>query len=382
MPLQQKITSALKILYSCLSKSWGGMEMVTLTGVRQLLKRNIVVELLCAEESRIHIEANNLGLIVHPLKISWLSNPFNILRLTSLIRRNKYNLIHTHASFDLWLLVPALKILQSNLPLLLTKHVGSFIVKKDILHKWIYNRLTYALAISASIQKNLIATCPLPENKILLLPNGIDINRFNSENVNRDMVRKEFMIDDRELLIGMVGRFSPGKGHEEFLFAVKELNIKYSALKFMIVGEPSRGENDYDDTIKKMASDYQFKNLIFTGYRSDTPQVLSAFDIFVIPSHAESFGIALAEAMAMGKPSVCSNAEGILDIAIDNETSLLFENKNAEDLTKKISVLIDSSDLRSRFSLAARKRAAQHFDIEIVTANVIKIYETAIQHTE
>ena len=66
--------------------------MFTLTAVRQLLKRNIAVELLCAEESRIHIEANNLGIIVHPLKISWLSNPSNILRLASLLRRGNYNL--------------------------------------------------------------------------------------------------------------------------------------------------------------------------------------------------------------------------------------------------------------------------------------------------
>ena len=134
----------MKILYSCLSKSWGGMEMFTLTAAKQLLKKNISVELLCAKESRIHIEANNLGLIVHPIKISWLSNPFDILRLTSLIRRNKYNLIHTQASFDLWLLVPALKMLQSSIPLLLTKHVGSFIVKKDFLHNWIYKRLFFA----------------------------------------------------------------------------------------------------------------------------------------------------------------------------------------------------------------------------------------------
>jgi len=356
--------------------------MFTLTAVRQLLKRNIAVELLCAEESRIHIEANNLGLIVHPLKISWLSNPSNILRLISLIRRSKCDLIHTQASFDLWLLVPALKMLQSNIPLLLTKQVGSFIVKKDFLHKWIYNRLTYALAISTSIQKNLIDTCPLMENKVLLLHNGIDIKRFNPENVNRHIVRKEFKIDDKELLIGMVGRFSPGKGHEEFLFAAKELNKKYFSLKFMIVGEPSRGENEYADTIKKLALDYQLKNLIFTGYRTDTPEVLSAFDIFVFPSHAEAFGIALAEAMAMGKPSVGSNAEGILDIAIDSETSLLFENKNSEDLLRKISLLIDSPELRKRFSTAARKRAAQHFDIEKLTDDVIKIYESANQQTK
>ena len=78
----------------------------------------------------------------------------------------------------------------------------------------------------------------------------------------------------------------------------------------------------------------------------------------------------------MGKPSVCSNAEGILDIAIDKETSLLFENKNAEDLTKKVSMLIESPDLRGNFSIAARKRVTQYFDIEKLTDDVIKIYES------
>ena len=355
--------------------------MFTLTSVKQLTKRNISIELLCAEESRIHIEANNLGLIVHPLKISWLSNLPNILRLASLIRRSNYNLIHTQASFDLWLLVPALEVLQRKIPLLLTKQVGSFIVKKDFLHKWIYNRLTYAIAISTSIQKNLIDTCPLPENKVILLHNGVDINRFNPDKVDSKKVRKEFGIDEKEILIGMMARFSPGKGHEEFLFAAKELNKKYPQLKFVVVGEPSRGENEYAKTIKKLASDYQLNNLIFTGFRSDTPEVLSAMDIFVFPSHAEAFGIALAEAMAMGKPSVCSNAEGVLDIATDNETSLLFENKNAEDLTKKISLLIESPDLRKKFSTSARIRAVKHFDLKKLTNDVIQIYESAIDRT-
>jgi glycosyltransferase involved in cell wall biosynthesis len=354
------------------------MEMFTLAAVKQLLKRNISVELLCADESRIHIEANNLGLLVHPIKRTWISNLSNILRLASLIRRSKYDLIHTQASFDLWLIVPALQLIKKNIPLILTKQVGSFIIKKDFLHKWIYNRVAFAFAISTAIQKNLVDTCPLPTDKVLLVPNGIDIERFNPENVNPLKVRQEFEIKDNELLIGMMARFSPGKGHEEFLFAAKELNKKYSSLKFMAVGEASRGENDYADSIKKLAADYQLKNLIFTGYRSDTPDILAALNIFVFPSHAEAFGIALAEAMAMGKPSVCSNAEGILDIAVDNETSLLFENKNAEDLTKKISILIDSSDLRDKFSAAARKRAVELFDLEKLTDKTVGIYNMTI----
>lgn len=371
----------MKILYSCLSNSWGGMEMFTLTAVKQLLKRNISVELLCASESRIHIEANNLGLIVHPIKVSLLSNFADIFRLVSLIRRNKYNLIHTQASFDLWIIIPALKILKQNTPVILTKQVGSYIIKKDWLHRWIYNRLTFALAISSAIRKNLLETCPLPEEKVLLLHNGIDTKRFDPISVDSKRVRNEFKIRDDEILIGMVARFSPGKGHEEFLYAAKELNKRYSNLKFIVVGEPSRGENDYAEKIKKLSTKYNLGNLIFTGFRSDTPEVLAAMDIFVFPSHAEAFGIALAEAMAMGKPSVCSNAEGILDIAVDGETSLLFENKNADDLIKKISALIESSELRNKFSVAARKRAVENFDLEKLTNKVISIYQKALQKT-
>lgn len=365
----------MKILYSCLSKSWGGMEMFTITSVKQLHKRNISVELLCAEESRLQIEANNLGIIVHTLKASWLNYFSNIIRLALLIRKSRYTIIHSHASGDLWVLVPALKILKNQTPLLLTKHVASFIVKKDLLHRWIYNRLNFALAISTMIKKNLIETCPLSENKVLLLHNGVDLTRFNPERVDSKKVRIEFNIDDTEILIGMLARFSPGKGHEEFLLAASKLSKKYSNLKFIVTGEASRGENAYMDSVKKIASNYKLSNIIFTGFRSDTPEVLSAMDIFVFPSHAESFGIALIEAMAMGKPCACSNVDGVLDIAVDGQSALFFKNRDAEDLFNNLVVLIESNELRKKLSAAARKRVAEKFDIEKFTERLLEIYK-------
>ncbi|MHB1687020.1 MAG: glycosyltransferase family 4 protein [Ignavibacteriaceae bacterium] len=369
----------MKILYSCLSKSWGGMEMFTLTAVKQLLKRNISIELLCIAESRIHIEANNIGLIIHPIKMSGYIHPFSTLKLISILRRSNFDLIHTQASKDLWLLVPALKILRSKIPLILTKQVGSFIVKKDRLHRWIYNRLTFTLAISNVIKKNLLDTCPLTEEKILLLHNGIDTEKFNSEKVDLKKVRDEFKIKKDEILIGMLARFSPGKGHEEFLAAAKILTEKFGGLKFMIVGEASRGENDYAESIKNLAGELKLDNIIFAGYRTDTPEILGSMDIFVFPSHNEAFGIALAEAMAMGKPSVCSNADGVLDIAADGVTSYLFENKNPDDLAQKIELLIKSPETRKTFGLSARKRAVEYFDLEKLTEKVISIYEVATQ---
>lgn len=368
----------MKILYSCLSRSWGGMEMFTLTAVKQLLKRNIYVELLCVAESRIHIEANNMGLIIHPLNVSGYIHPLSTIKLANLIRKNKYSLIHTQASKDLWILVPSLKLAGSFAPLILTKQIGSFIIKKDALHRWLYNRINAALAISNIIKRNLIETVPLPEDKILLLHNGIDIVRFDPLKVSKDEVRKELGLNENEITIGMLARFSPGKGHEEFLYAARELNKSHSNLKFLVVGEASRGESEYAESIKQLAKVCGLNNVIFTGFRSDTERVLAAIDIFVFPSHSEAFGIALTEAMAMERPSVCAAADGVLDIAIDNKTSFLFEPQNSNDLKEKIELLINSPDTREKFGKAARQRVIENFDLEKLTEKVIEIYRRAI----
>lgn len=364
----------MKILYSCLSKSWGGMEMVTLTGIKQLLKHNIKVELLCAAESRLQLEANNLGIIIHPLKIGKSPNPVSILKTLTIIKSGSYDLIHSHASKDLWLVVPALKILKKNTPLVFTKHVGSYIVKKDFLHNKIYNRVNTAIAISSVIKKNLIDTTSLTENKIKIIFNGVDLNKFNPAMADRNKLREELKLSTEDILVGMIGRFSPGKGHEEFLYAANQLSKKYFNLKFVIAGEASRGEDEYAKNIKQIAEKYELNNLYFIGFRSDIPDVLAAMDIFVFPSHAEAFGLGLIEAMAIGKPSVCSNSDGILDIAVDNETSYLFKVKDGNDLTDKIERLILDSAKRKAFGENAIKRVIEKFDLEKVTIQTIQLY--------
>jgi glycosyltransferase involved in cell wall biosynthesis len=274
----------------------------------------------------------------------------------------------------LWLLVPALFLAASKIPLFLTKQVGSFIIKKDFLHNLLYKRVKKIFAISTVIKQNLIETTKVNAQNILIVPNGIDVNKFNPQKINRRKVREEYKISSDEITIGMLARFTPGKGHEEFLCAAKELNKEYNNLRYLIVGEASRGETEYAEKIKQLASDYKLTNVIFTGFRTDTQEVLASLDIFAFPSHSEAFGIALVEAMAMKNPTVCSRAEGVLDIAIDNETSFLFENRNAVDLKAKLKMLIESKETRISFGENARRRVLENFDIEIITDRVVKIY--------
>lgn len=353
--------------------------MYAIQTVKQLQSKSVDADFLCYPGSRVHNEAIKEGLKVHTAKFSKYFSPKEILRTASLISRNKYDIIHSGASKDLWLIVPALKISSQKSPLLLSKQMGSYIIKKDFLHRWIYNRVTFALAISNVIAKNLVDTTPLTADKILLLHNSIDTKRFDPNKIDRSKIRTEFNIDEEELLIGMMARFSPGKGHEEFLYAAKNILSKNYNTRFMIVGEPSKGEDKYAAEIKSLANKLGvLERVIFTGYRKDTPEILAALDIFVFPSHAEAFGIALAEALSMGLPSVCSKSDGVLDIAVDGETSLLFEKQNMHDLTDKIEMMINSPETRNKFGFAARKRAVDLFDVEVFTNKLLEIYKKSL----
>ncbi|HED08753.1 MAG TPA: glycosyltransferase, partial [Ignavibacteria bacterium] len=80
--------------------------------------------------------------------------------------------------------------------------------------------------------------------------------------------------------------------------------------------------------------------------------------------------------MAMGLPTVCSNSDGVLDIAVNGDTSFLFENKNSRDLTKKIEVLINSADTRNLFGKKGRERIVNNFNLETQTDKIIEIYKT------
>ena len=372
----------MKILYSCLSKSWGGMEMYTLTSVRQLLSKNVHVEILCLKNSTLYNEAMQMGVVAHTIGSAGYLNLRGIFKIISLLNNKNIDLIHTQASRDLWLLVPALKLQNSKIPLVFTKQVGSFIIKKDFLHKIIYNRISVAFAISNVIRKNLVETTTLQPGKILLVHNCIEINKFNPQKTNRSVIRKEFDVANDDILIGMMARFSPGKGHEEFLLAMKKLKEKYTNLKFMIVGKASYGEEKYEKEIKLLASELMKQEIIFTGFRKDTADILSAMDIFVFPSHAEAFGISLIEAMAMELPTVSSNADGVLDITVDGVTGFLFENKNTNDLSEKISKLLDAKELRVKMGKTGRQRVLDKFNLEKQTETILEIYSSLISKTK
>lgn len=368
----------MRVLVTCLSRSWGGMEMFTVTFSELLSKNGYNVCLACLRNSRIDFETTHLNIQKIIFNSSSAINPTNIIRLVNYLRHNRIDLIHSHFSKDLWLIIPSLKFLHSQIPVILTKHLASFIVKNDLLHRWIYRRLNAATAISKAIQQNLIETTPLSSEKIVLLHNCIDLEKFNPTKYSKKKIRVEFNIDENEFVFGLISRLSPGKGHIEVVRAAKNLDNQIKGLKFIFVGSSEKDEEYFEVELKKMINEFLLNEyFIFTGFRKDVPEFLATFDAFLFPSRDEAFGIALIEAMAMGKPNIVCKAGGVLDIVVENETSLLFERGDIETLTNHIINLKNNKTLRMKLGKCSSERA-KDFSLEKYQIQIDKLYSNLL----
>ena len=192
---------------------------------------------------------------------------------------------------------------------------------------------------------------------------------FSPRRYDKSRVREEFGIPENAVLVGMVGRMSPGKGHEEFLNAAKHL-VESSGLnlRFMVVAAASYGEESYEPVIIDMARELGVTGtVIFTGFRKDVPRLLSCMDILTFPSHEESFGLVLIEAMAMRLPVVASRSAGVLDVVVEDETGVFSTPKDFRSLAAGISKLAWNPEMRQVYGEAARLRVARLFSLEAVT---------------
>lgn len=365
----------MKILISCLSKSWGGMEMFTVQSSQQLLKYNFDVHLFCIKDSKIDL---NSEFIPPEKKLRVKSNSYlnfsNIIRLKNYIIQNEINLIHTQFSKDLWIISPALKLIKGHISLIFTKQLGSFVVKKDFLHQWIYKRVDKAIAISSIIKKNLIETTPLNEEKIIVIPNVVDLEKFNPTNFDRKKIRKLFGIDENIFVFTNVARLSPGKGQDIVLKAILSIKEKLQDTLFIFVGEVEKSEKFYKQELLSFITENNLRDLVkFWGFSKDIPEILSMSDGFLFPSFAEAFGISLVEAMAMGVPSIVCKTDGVVDIIIENETSLAFERNDLKTLSEQILKLRYNDKLREKLSKNSIERAKE-FSFEKYNEKIINLY--------
>ena len=216
----------------------------------------------------------------------------------------------------------------------------------------------------------------ISNKKIVYIPIGIDIKKFNKNQSN--IVRKEFNIPSTIPLIGNISRIHPWKGQKYFLEAAKFVSSKIPDAKFMIVGDIAYpGHKRYKQELINFANHLNIMdNIIFTGSRKDIPQIMLAFDIFVLPSIIEPFGLVVLEAQACMKPVVASRVGGIPETMKDGETGILVNPKNSGELANAILYLLKDENKRLLFGKAGRNRIESLFTSDIMIAKTNDLYQS------
>lgn len=350
--------------------------MQALSTAVELRKRGHDASLLCIPRSALLREANAAGVPTVSLLGEDRNAFVTIKDLSRLFRGYDYDVVHTHLSHDLWWIVPAMRLSSSKAKLFLTKHMASGVTKMDPLHRFLYARLQGTFAISDYIKTSVTNTCPVQESEVHILPPGISPEIFDPELYDKSEIRREMGIPENVLLVGMVGRMTPGKGQQEFLRAADKL-LRESSLSFAFVigGTASPGEESYEANVHLLADQLGVSKAVrFLGYVKHVPRLLAALDILAFPSHEESFGLGLTEAMAMKLPVVASGSAGVLDIVVDGETGLLVPPKDFESLASAISSLAGDPRRRQRLGDAGRKRVEEAFSMNSVVRRLEEFY--------
>jgi glycosyltransferase involved in cell wall biosynthesis len=357
------VTDPVPILQTCFSRSWGGLEIQALEVTSQIGKRGYPVVLACSFASRLASEARARSLEVAEFSVSGYFHPAAIWNLSRYIRSKHFRIIHCQHSRDLSVVVPATDLSRISPKIILSKRVGSYVSKRDLFHRYTYSRVARVLAISEVIRRNVLETTPMAPARVMTLHDAIDAEEYSPAKGDGARVRDGFGFTKKNIVVGFVGRFSPGKGHEEFLRAASEVARARPLVRFLVAGEARAGEEAYEREIRTLCTSLGLDGTVtFAGFRRDIPDVMASFDILAFPSHAESFGVVLIEAMAMELPVVSTNCDGVLDIVVEGETGLYVPPRNSTELASALLRLIDDPDLRRRLGLAGRKRVLDLFD--------------------
>ncbi len=356
----------------------GGVESHVLDLSKELASRGHEVHVLTTNMGKMPERETMLDFDIFRLKpLSILFKTPIVPRIEKSVGRMKADVVHSHSPPPLSSYYATKGCKSSKSPHVITYHCDVEIPNPiGKLVAGIYRR-TYELYTVKRADKIIVTSGSYhatsrsvwryhPE----IIPNTVDSERFNPKN-DGSKVREKHGIGPDELVVLFVGRIVWHKGIEYLMEASKILE----EVKFLIVGS---GESlrSYKEKAESMGIG---DRVVFTGRLSwaDLPKYYAACDIFVLPSisRLEAFGIATLEAMSTGKPVIVADIPGVREVIEDGKEGLVFDVMDAEDLAKKISILLLDPKLRKKMGKAGRKKVEKEFLISKVADQVEKVYE-------
>lgn len=357
-------------LISCLSRSWGGMEIVSVEMADLLANAGTAFYFICLEDSPIHKKLKEKNYSYIALRSA---NFFSAYKKLKTIDFSQVDTIALHKLSDISIFLPFIR--SNRHKIVGFSHSFLAVNKKDFWHRYAYSKFFRIIALTKRHAKNLLNYLPINENQIDIIPNSVDLNRFDSHKKIPNF-KKSLGWSESSFLIGLVSRLDPGKGQKVALDALQILKNKKLNCKIVFIGENTKNEIDYETDLKKIAAQYGLLDDVkFMGFNENVAPIVASLDALIQPSVAETFGKSIIEGMASEVPVISTNAGGVPDIITDSENGLLVEPQNAYQLAEAIELIIKNNQLVTHMTEVARNDVVNKYSKKVVNQHLVRVLD-------
>ena len=354
------------ILEICLSPDLGGLEMFmvncyehfrTKTTSYLMVAPNKKLDNYIEDDKKFYLKRNKLLPMIPALK------------LAQFIDNHKIDVVHFHWTRDITTVVLA-RLLSSRKPKIIqTRHMMMTRFKEDIYHKWLYRNIDMIHAVTYQVKEQLERFIPQdirPTVEVVYL--GTKEKKIDEAKI--DELKKLYALGE-SFVLGIVGRIEEEKGQYLVLEALAKL--KGLDIKALIVGDTM--DEAYLESLKKKVKDLGVEaQVVFTGFTREVDAHMQLFDVNVLATPKETFGLVVIEAMMNKVCMIATNNGGPLEIIDDGKNGLLFD-RSSEDLASKIALLYENKILKEKLALAGYEKAKEMFESDVQLEKLLKIWK-------
>jgi glycosyltransferase involved in cell wall biosynthesis len=364
----------MNILELCINNSLGGLELYFTRCARHFNDSVHNCIAVTIKDSKLDHILTDSGLKVFHLKRK--SNYYPLLaskKLAKIIDANQSDIVHVHYKYDIALAVFARKFTKKKFKIVHTRQMELPHKKRNPYHKFIYKNIDLFIAITDELKKDAIKNLPYLEHRIKRLYYGVDKVDPNESRIDEFLQK----FPSNKFKIAMFSRIDSQKGHHRLLNAMTILNKKGVKVQAYLFGH-SMKDGHQEKLLKFIGENGLDKQVYWCGFQTNSSELLTAFDLILLPSNKETFGLVVAEAMQNGVSVMGSNTGGVPEVITDGKTGYLFTPEDYEELADKIQLMIDDPDKKEEMVKAAKIDALERFNTKDHFDSIEKLFKQTI----
>lgn len=297
---------------------------------------------------------------------------FSAKRIGSFVQNYRIDIVHAHLARD-YLAASVANRIASASKLVLTRHV---VFPMKPFHKLALRNVDAAIAVSSVVATELERI--FPPSKIHLIHNGLNFSIPADRSVLGDEFREFHSIPKACPLVGTVGELKPLKGQRDLVIAADQIVKQFPDARFVVAGLDNTIDKRFRRELKRLVSVFGLEHqFLWLDWLDDLTPLLSALDVYVAPSHSESFGLATLEAMSNGVPVVSTATDGAREMIDD--TSLLVPIEDPIAIANMVNKLLSSSDEAHSMAKHLRDSARSRYSLTTMVERTESLYSELVE---